>query len=122
MGVRLKRAADVGLGAAPAAAVLAVVCIGIALPGLADSYGSKAEDLLLRWKPGGRGPGWVLDVVLPLAAVACGGYALRAWQRSDWGGLVVNALCAVFLLGGWISVREVLQAWVATDRAPWWVR
>ncbi len=122
MGVRLKRAAVAGLGAAPAAAVLAVVCIGIALPGLADSYGSKAQDLLLRWRPGEGGPGWVLDVVLPLAVVACGVLALRAWQRSDRGSLVGYALCAVFLLGGWIVVPEVLQAWTATDRAPWWVQ
>ena len=122
MGVRLKRAADAGVLAAPAAAVLAVVCIGIALPGLADRYGNKAEDLLLRWTPGEGGPGWVLDVVFAFGAVACGVLALRAWQRSDRGSLVGYALCAVFLLGGWIVVPEVLQAWTATDRAPWWVQ
>ena len=122
MGVRLKPAADAGLGAVPAAAVLAVLCVGVALPGLADGYGSKAQDLLLRWTPGKGGPGWVLDVVFAFGAVACGGLALRAWQRSDRGGLVGYALCSVFLLGGWVLVAEFLEAWVLKDQAPWWVR
>ena len=122
MRVRLKRAADAGLGAATAAVVLAVLCVGIALPGLADRYGSKAQDLLLRWTPGEGRPCWVLDVVFAFAVVVCGVLGFRAWWRGEVGGLVGYAMCAVFLLGGWTFVPELLQAWVLTDRAPGWVR
>ncbi len=122
MGVRLKRGAGAGLGAVPVVAVLAVLCVGVALPGLADRYGSMAQDLLLRWTPAEDRVGGVWHVAFILGLACSGVLAFRAWRRGEVGGLVGYAMCAVFLLGGWISVPELLQAWVATDRVPGWAR
>ena len=122
MRVRLKRAADVGLGAAMAGAVVAVLCVGVALPGLADRYGSKAQDLLLRWTPAEEALGWFWNVAVAFASVFSGVLALRAWRRGDVGGLVVWAMWLVVFVAGWLFGLEFLEAWVLTDRAPGWVR
>ncbi len=122
MRVRLKRAADAGLGAAMAGAVPAVLCVGVALPGLADPYGSKAQDLLLRWTPGEQAFGWILRVAFAFASVCSGFLALRGWRRGDVVGLVVWAACFVVLVSGWVFGLGFLEAWLLIDRAPGWAR
>lgn len=109
-------------GFAAAAAVLAVLCVGVALPGLADRYGGMAQDLLLRWTSAEDGVGWIWHAALGLGALCSGVLALRAWRRAEIGGLVGYALCSVFLLGSWVFVPEFLQAWVWMDPEPGWVQ
>ena len=85
MRVRLKRAADAGLGASVAAPVVAVLCLGGAAPGLADRYGSKAQDLLLRDRPVEVELLWVLHLVFAAMFAIAGLRLLMRLGGSDRG-------------------------------------
>ncbi len=122
MRVRMKRAADAGLGASVAAPVLAVLCLGGAAPGLADRYGSRAQDLLLRWTPGEDASGWVLNAAFALALAFWAVLALWAWRRGSTFGFVVHAVWFTVFGAGWAFGLEFLEAWVLWDPAPWWAR
>ncbi len=122
MRVRLKRAVDAGSGASVAAPALAFLCLGGGAPGLADRYGSKAQDLLLRWTPGEGAFGPVLNAAFALALAFWAVLALWAWRRGSTVGFVVYAVWFTVFAAGWVFGLEFVEAWVLRDQAPWWAR
>ncbi len=122
MRVRLKRAADASPGASVAAPVFAVLCFGGAARGLADRYGSKAQDLLRRRTPGEEAFGWVLNAAFAVALAFRAVRALRAWRRGNAVGFAVCAMCFCVLTAGWVFGPEFPEARVPMDPAPWRVR
>ena len=108
--------------AAVRAAVLAVFWAGGAVAAQAASYGSKAQDLLLRWAPPEEEPGLVLHIVFALALAVAAAFAFRAWRHLNIGVLVASAACSAVFAAGWVFGPELAREWARMEPAPWWAR
>ncbi|MCY3671060.1 MAG: hypothetical protein F4Y03_07285 [Alphaproteobacteria bacterium] len=104
--------------AAASAVVLAVLCFGFALPGVADRYGSMAEDLLFRQRPPGEPLLTLVKVLFVIVQASLLGLVLWAWHRGNRRSAVAFGAVFAALAGLWWFGLGYLEAAFVEGLAP----
>lgn len=104
--------------AAASAVMLAVLCFGFALPGMADRYGGMTQDLLLRLRPPGEPLLTLLKVAFVVAQASLLGMFVWTWRRGNRRSAVTFGVVIVALAGLWSFGMGYLEAAFTEGPAP----
>ncbi len=103
------------------AAVFAMGCMSIAGRAMADRYGDRAQDLLLRYGPYEQDLALVWHVAFAAVFFVLLWRSKKRFDRADRGGALSSELSLGAWGGLWFGGAAGLEVLLAlTDTGPWW--